>query len=270
MHLRPIPSSGETIGVIGLGTWQTFDVDSPAQKKSLEAVTGLLITHGGRMIDSSPMYGRAEGVVGEVTGGRSDLFLATKVWTRGREAGVAQMEASRRLMRREVLDLIQIHNLVDWRKHLATLRAWKEAGKVRYIGVTHYQPSAFGDLEQILKDEAVDFVQLPYSAGVRDAEERLLPLAVERRVGVIVNRPFEEAALLRSVRGRTLPDWAGQYDATSWPELFLKFIVAHPAVTCVIPATRSAEHMKDNLRAGESRLLTRNDRAELGKRLRTG
>ena len=220
------------------------------------------------MIDSSPMYGRAERVVGEVTAGRSGLFLATKVWTRGREAGVAQMEESARLMRRSPLDLLQIHNLVDWRTHLDTLRAWKDEGRVRYIGITHYQPSAFGELERIMKDEPIDFVQLPYSVGVREAENRLLPLAAARGIGVIVNRPFEEAGLLRSVRGRALPGWAGKYDAASWSELFLKFIVSHPAVTSVIPATRSLEHMRENLRAGESRLLAGDEREELRGRLR--
>jgi diketogulonate reductase-like aldo/keto reductase len=213
------------------------------------------------------MYGRAERVVGEVTGGANRFFLATKVWTTGRQAGIAQMETSSRLMQRDVLDLIQIHNLVDWRTHLSTLRSWKEAGKVRYIGITHYQSSAFADLERILKQEAIDFVQLPYSVGVKDAEDRLLPLAAERGVAVIVNRPFEEAALLRGVRGRAVPLWAAEYDAISWAELFLKYIVGHPAVTCVIPATRSDEHMRDNLRAGASRLLSESERASLAARL---
>jgi diketogulonate reductase-like aldo/keto reductase len=266
MHLRLIPSSAEPIGVIGLGTWQTFDV-AAGDQAPLRAVTELLVSNGGALIDSSPMYRRAEGVVGEVTGGGSGFFLATKVWTEGREAGIAQMEASSQRMRRPVLDLIQIHNLLDWRTHLDTLRRRKEEGRVRYIGITHYQTSAFGDLERIMKGEAIDFVQLPYSVGVRDAERRLLPLAAERGIGVIVNRPFEEAALLRSVRGKPLPDWAARYDATSWPELFLKYIVAHPSVTCVIPATRSVPHMEENLRAGESRLLSDRERAELVERL---
>jgi diketogulonate reductase-like aldo/keto reductase len=161
MQMRVIPSTGESIGVIGLGTWQTFDVGGDAEQEPLRAIAGELVAHGGSMIDSSPMYGRAERVVGEVTAGRSGLFLATKVWTRGRQAGVAQMEESARLMRRGTLDLLQIHNLVDWRTHLDTLRAWKDEGRVRYIGITHYQPSEFGELERIMKAEPIYLVQLP-------------------------------------------------------------------------------------------------------------
>src|SRR5437763_16815857 len=217
MHHRPIPSSGELLPIIGLGTWQTFDVAGPARAK-LVPVVDRFTAGGGRVIDTSPMYGRAEEAVGELK--PPDAFLATKVWTQGREHGVEQMERSMRLLRATRLDLVQIHNLVDWRTHLATLRAWKDEGRVRYIGITHYKTGAFAQLERILRDETLDFVQLPYSVGIPDAETRLLPLARERGVAVLVNRPFEEGALTRQFRGRS--------------ELLLRWIVSHPAVTCAI------------------------------------
>ena len=250
MQQRPIPSSGEFLPVIGLGTWQTFDVAGAARAK-LAPLVERFAAGGGRVIDTSPMYGRAEEAVGELK--PSQVFLATKVWTEGRDEGVAQMERSMRLLRTRCIDLMQVHNLVDWRTHLRTLRQWKEEGRVRYIGVTHYVPSAFGQLERIMRDESIDFVQLPYSVGTPDAEERLLPLAQERGIAVLVNRPFEEGALTRRFRGRG--------------ELMLRWIVSHPAVTCVIPATRSAEHLGENLRAGEQEPLTAEERARLRQRI---
>jgi diketogulonate reductase-like aldo/keto reductase len=207
------------------------------------------------------MYGRAEEVAGALR--PADAFVATKVWTRGREHGIEQMRRSMQLLRTERIDLMQIHNLVDWRTHLATLRAWKAEGRVRYIGVTHYTTSAFRELESIMRDEEIDFVQLPMSIGVPDAEERLLPLAEDRGIAVLVNRPFEEGALLRNVRRRALPDWARDYGAESWSELLLRWIVSHPAVTCVIPATGNPEHMSENVRAGEGRLLSMKERLAL-------
>jgi diketogulonate reductase-like aldo/keto reductase len=203
------------------------------------------------------MYGRAEAVVGDLAaelGLRDSLFLATKVWTSGREAGITQMEASLRHFRTKAIDLLQVHNLLDWRTHLRTLRDWKQAGRVRYIGVTHYTASAYTELEAIMKTETLDFVQLNYSPIERDAERRLLPLAAERGVGVLVNRPFAEGALFRRVRGQTLPTWAAEVGCTSWAQLFLKWIVAHAAVTCVIPATSRPEHLEDNMQAGVGRL----------------
>jgi diketogulonate reductase-like aldo/keto reductase len=250
MQTRAIPSSGEALPVIGLGTWQTFDVQDV---QPLLPVVDAFAAAGGSVVDTSPMYGRAEEAVGRVKSRIPRPFLATKVWTRGRQEGMAQMERSFRLLQTGVIDLMQIHNLVDWRVHLATLRGWKEQGRIRYLGITHYVPSAFGELESILRSEVIDFVQLPLSIGVPDAARRLLPLARERGVAVLVNRPFEEGALLRRLRGRPLPDEARALGCASWSELLLRWIVAHEEVTCVIPATGSRPHLEENLRAGAGR-----------------
>jgi diketogulonate reductase-like aldo/keto reductase len=251
---RAIPSSGETIPAIGLGTWQTFDVGASARERDpLREVLRRFAAAGGRVIDSSPMYGAAETVVGDLAaevGVADRLFLATKVWTSGRAAGVAQMEQSLRRLRAKRLDLIQIHNLLDWRTHLATLREWKQAGRIRYVGVTHYTASAYDELERVLRAEPLDFVQVNYSLGERDAERRILPLARERGLAVLINRPFSEGGLFSRVRGRELPPWAAEIGCESWAQIFLKWILAHPAVTCVIPATRRPEHLSDNMKAG--------------------
>jgi diketogulonate reductase-like aldo/keto reductase len=218
----------------------------------------MLTAAGGRMIDTSPMYGRAEAVTGDLVaeaGLRSRVFLATKVWTSGREQGIAQMRRSAELLQRPVLDLIQIHNLLDWRTHLATLRRMKAEGQVRYIGITHYTAGSLSELARILETEkGIDFVQCGYSLESRDAETRLLPVAAERGVAVIVNQPFETGGMFRRVRGRPLPDWAAEFDCASWPQLFLKYLIADPAVTCVIPATAKPEHVEDNLKSGFGRL----------------
>ena len=250
---RPIPSSGETIPAVGLGTWRTFDVGAAtAERAPLRAVLQRFVELGGRVVDSSPMYGTAESVLGDLAADLAvtdRLFLATKVWTSGRDAGAAQMEQSlRRLGGR--LDLMQIHNLLDWRAHLRTLRAWKQAGRVRYLGVTHYTSSAYDELERVLRGEALDFVQVNYSVGEREAERRILPLARERGIAVLVNRPFSEGSLFRHLRGRTLPGWAAEIGCESWAQLLLKWILAHPAVTCVIPATSRPQHLVDNMKAG--------------------
>jgi diketogulonate reductase-like aldo/keto reductase len=255
MIARPIPSSGEAMPMIGLGTWQTFDVGGDAKaRRPLRQVVRLLIDAGGRMIDSSPMYGRAEAVTGDLVaelGVRQKTFLATKVWTTGRERGIEQMRRSAALLRSDVVDLMQIHNLVDWKTQLATLREMKERGRIRYIGITHYTESALAELARILDSEpGIDFVQLPYSIESRAAEARLLPVAEARRVAVIVNRPFEEGALFRRAKGRALPDWAGEIGCASWAQFFLKYLIGHPAVTCVIPATSDPRHMEDDLAAG--------------------
>ena len=255
MRTRPIPTTGEAMPVIGLGTWQTFDVgDDSAARQRLRQVLQLLLDAGGRMIDSSPMYGRAESVTGDLLaamGARPKAFLATKVWTTGRERGIEQMRRSAELLRTNVIDLMQIHNLVDWPTHLPTLRQMKADGRIRYIGVTHYTPGALADLARLLESEPdIDFVQLGYSIASRDAESRLLPVAEARRVAVIVNQPFEEGALFRRVRGRALPAWATDIGCTSWAQFFLKYILGHKAVTCVIPATSDPTHMADNLAAG--------------------
>jgi diketogulonate reductase-like aldo/keto reductase len=250
---RQIPSSGETIPAVGLGTWQTFDVGaSAAEREPRREVLRRFVELGGRVIDSSPMYGAAETVVGELAselGVLDKLFVATKVWTSGRAAGVAQMEQSLRRLRKPRLDLMQIHNLVDWRTHLATLREWKQAGRIGHLGVTHYTSSAYDELERMLRSETLDFVQVNYSLGERDAERRILPLARERGIAVLVNRPFAEGGLFGRVRGQALPSWAADFECASWAQFFLKWILAHPAVTCVIPATSRPEHLVDNMKA---------------------
>ncbi len=271
---RPIPASGETIPVIGLGTWRTFDVgnagdvgNAAADRAPLADVLKSFVALGGRVVDSSPMYGAAESVVGDLAaslGIAGTLFLATKVWTSGRDAGVKQMEQSLRRLRTKRLDLMQIHNLLDWRIHLATLREWKQAGRVRYIGVTHYTASAYDELERVLRAEPLDFVQVNYSLGERDAERRILPLASDRGVAVLVNRPFAEGGMFQRIRGRALPPWAAELGCESWAQLFLKWILAHPAVTCVIPATSRSEHLADNMRAGAGPLPDAAARERMG------
>ena len=256
MITRPIPSTGEALPVIGLGTWQAFDVaGGAATRRPLAEVLRLFFAGGAKIIDSSPMYGRAEGVVGDLLAeldARESAFIATKVWTSGREAGIAQMKRSAELLRTRVIDLMQIHNLLDWRTHLSTLRRMKEAGQLRYIGITHYTSSALPELAAIIEREQIDFVQLAYSIDVRDAEKRVLPLAADRKVGVIANRPFGGGNLF--VRRVAIPPWAAEFGCTTWAQFFLKFIVSHPAVTCAIPATADPGHLSDNLGAGYGRL----------------
>jgi len=259
MITRPIPSSGEAMPVIGLGTWSVFDVgEDPAARAPLKEVVRRLVEAGGRMIDTSPMYGRAEAVTGDLVAElavRPRVFLATKVWTSGKEQGIAQMRRSAERLRTEVIDLIQIHNLLDWRTHLATLRQMKAKGQVRYIGITHYTTSSLPELARILESESgIDFVQFGYSLATRDAETKLLPVAASRGVATIVNQPFETGDMFRRVRGKPVPEWAAEFDCTSWAQLFLKYILAEPAVTCVIPATANPEHMADDLKAGFGRL----------------
>jgi diketogulonate reductase-like aldo/keto reductase len=259
MITRPIPSSAEAMPVIGLGTWNVFDVGEDAGARApLKEVLQHLVDAGGRMIDTSPMYGRAEAVTGDLVaelGLRPRVFLATKVWTSGHEQGIAQMRRSAERLRSPVIDLIQIHNLLDWRAHLATLRQMKAAGQVRYIGITHYTTSSLPELARILEGESgIDFVQFGYSLATRDAETKLLPVAVARRVATIVNQPFESGDMFRRVRGKPVPEWAADFDCTSWAQLFLKYVLAEPAVTSVIPATANPEHMADDLKAGFGRL----------------
>jgi diketogulonate reductase-like aldo/keto reductase len=267
MRQRTIPSSGETIPVIGLGTWRTFDVGTAAPERDpLRAVLQRFVELGGRVIDSSPMYGAAESVVGDLAtdlGLSGRLFLATKVWTSGRQAGIAQMEQSELRLRSRRIDLMQIHNLLDWRTHLRTLREWKQAGRIRYLGVTHYTASAYDELERVLRAESVDFVQVNYSLGEREAERRILPLARERGIAVLVNRPFSEGGLFQRVRGRALPAEATALGCESWAQVFLRWILGHPAVTCVIPATSRVEHLIDNMKAGTGDPPDPADRARL-------
>jgi diketogulonate reductase-like aldo/keto reductase len=256
--MRTIPGHAEQLPAMGLGTYSTFDVGAgDSGRAPLREVLRLFVDLGGRVVDSSPMYGSAESVVGDLAtdlGVRDKLFLATKVWINGREAGIRQMRNSMQRMRAEKMDLMQVHNLVDVDTHLATLRAWKDEGLVRYLGITHYTESAYDSLERLMQREPLDFVQLNYSIESRDAERRLLPLAQERGIGIIVNRPFEQAGLFGKVRGAALPAWAAEFDCASWAQFFLKYILAHPAVTCVIPATSKPKHLVDNMQAGLGRL----------------
>jgi diketogulonate reductase-like aldo/keto reductase len=268
MLTRQIPSTGEAIPVIGLGTWRAFDVGTDeATRWPLREALRLFLDTGGRVIDSSPMYGRAEGVVGDLLAelpGHKRPFLATKVWTTGRERGIEQMRHSAQLLQTEVIDLMQIHNLVDWRTHLASLRRMKDDGHIRYIGITHYTTGALPELARILASEpAIDFVQLGYSLATRAAETEILPIAAARGVAVIANQPLERGDLFRRVRGRPLPDWVSDFDCTSWAQLFLKYVLAEPTVTCVIPATGNSEHMKDDLAAGFGRLPDARQRQQI-------
>ena len=259
MLTRPIPSTGEAMPVIGLGTWPVFDVGSDRGSRApLREVIETLVTGGGTMIDTSPMYGRSEGVAGDLVaemGLRDRVFLATKVWISGRERGIEQMRRSAALLKSPVIDLMQIHNLVDWRTQLATMREMKASGRLRYIGITHYTTGSLAELARILEvEDGVDFVQCGYSLATREAETRLLPVCAARGVAVIVNQPLERGTLFRAVRGKTLPEWAADFDCTSWSTLFLKYLLADPAVTVLIPATNKPAHMADNLSAGYGRL----------------
>jgi diketogulonate reductase-like aldo/keto reductase len=258
MLTRAIPSSGEKLPVIGLGTWRVFDVDLTSDNRGqLSEVLSLFVRLGGRVIDSSPMYGRAEDVIGELTaalGIRDKLFLATKVWTRGQEDGIRSMERSMVRLRARRIDLMQVHNLIDVHTHLATLREWKEQGRVRYIGITHYESGAFDEMQKIMRSEKLDFIQINYSLMEREAEENILPLAQERDIAVIVNRPFGGGNLFDRVRSKQLPDWAAEFDCRSWAQFFLKWIIANPAMACAIPATGKPRHLEDNMQAGIGRL----------------
>jgi aryl-alcohol dehydrogenase-like predicted oxidoreductase len=255
--LRRIPSSGEELPVIGLGTSGPFEVGgSPAERAPLRGVLEAFFAAGSRLIDTSPMYSSAESVLGDLLtpAMHEHAFLATKVWTRGERSGVEQMTHSAQLLKTARLDLIQVHNLLDLDTQLRTLNAWKAAGRVRYVGITHYTVNAQAELARVIERHPLDFVQFNYSPLTRAAEQRLLPLAAERGVAVLVNRPFEDGALLAAVRGKPLPPWAADLDATSWGQLALKFIISQPAVTCVIPATGKLAHLEDNLGAGRGRL----------------
>ena len=259
MLARAIPSSGEKLPVIGLGTWNAFDVDlTPENRRQLEEVMSLFVKRGGRVIDSSPMYGPAEGVIGELAAKlhlRDSLFIATKVWTAGKEAGIQMMERSMERFQTKRIDLMQVHNLVDVEMQMSSLREWKTKGRIRYTGITHSQARGFGEIERIMRSHKPDFVQINYSVMELGAAQRILPLAQELRMAVIINRPFGGGGLFQRVRAKQLPDWAAEFDCRSWAQFFLKWIVAHPAVTCVIPATNNPRHLEDNMQAGVGRLL---------------
>jgi aryl-alcohol dehydrogenase-like predicted oxidoreductase len=253
MLARAIPRTGEQLPVIGMGTWATFDVGASRRDRDpLDAVLRTLFAAGARVIDSSPMYGRAEEVVGDeldrVAGPKP--FLATKVWTSGKRAGIDQMRRSFERMRTPVMDLMQVHNLLDCQTHLPVLRELKAAGTIRYLGVTHYQHDQLGAIEQLMRGEQLDFIQIPYSIVDRAVETRILPAARDTGTAVLVMTPLETGALFARVRGRALPELAGELGCTSWAQLFLKFVIGHPAVTCAIPATAKPDHAADNARAG--------------------
>ena len=254
MQTRAIPSSGEALPVIGCGTYVGFDVGANSNKlKALADVVRTLRDAGGKAFDTSPMYGRAEAVLGELLAAAPDpkrTFVATKVWTRGRQAGITQMERSFALLKSKRIDLMQVHNLVDWETHLATLRRWKQDGRIRYLGVTHYTASSYDDLEAVMRKETLDFVQLNYSLDDRAAERKLLPLAADRGIAILVNLPFGGGGLLRRLANRPLPDWAGEMGCNTWAQILLKFVLAQPAITCVIPGTGNPAHMAENCRAG--------------------
>ncbi len=254
MLQRLIPSSGEKLPIVGVGSWQQFDVGATAMdREPLREVLKSMDKLGGRVIDASPMYGRSEKVIGDLTTElrvNDRVFLATKVWTTGRQAGIDQMKDSISKMGRTKIDLMQVHNLQDYQTHLRTLKDWKEQGRIRYIGVTHYVDSAHARLEQIVKSKLVDFVQFNYSIGSRHAEGSLLKAARDHGVAVLINEPFEQGALFRVVKGKALPPWAAEIGIASWAQFFLKYILGDPAVTCVIPGTSDVKHLIDNMGAG--------------------
>ena len=255
---KTIPSSGERLAVIGLGTSRTFDIaPGDAAESPLVEVMRTFFERGGQLIDSSPMYGNAEAVTGVLLNEISDtrgVFTATKVWTDGKASGIRQMQESMRHFGVERIDLMQIHNLRDWRTHIETLEEWKSEGKIRYIGITTSHGRYHDELELLLDELPLDFVQFSYNIGNRDVEQDLLPLAAERGIATLINRPYQRGSLFRIVRGKPLPDWAREIDCATWGQYFLKFIAAHPAVTCIIPATSKVRHMIDNMGAGFGRL----------------
>lgn len=258
MRRRPVPSSGEHIPVVGLGTWQTFDVGSdPKARSTLAIVLNKLVTLGGSVVDSSPMYGTSESVVGELSeqmAMRDKLFMATKVWTSGRAAGIRQMEQSMQRMKTDTIDLMQVHNLLDAEVHLHSLAEWKEAGRIRYLGITHYHAGGYEEMMRLMRRYDLDFIQINYSMQDRSAAQEVLPLAKELGIATLVNRPFQEGRLFRRVKGKALPEWVNEFDCASWGQFFLKFLLANDAVTCVIPGTSKIKHMEDNVAAGTGSL----------------
>lgn len=267
MNTRSIPASGEQLPIVGLGTWQTFDVgDSRAAMEVLKQVLLEMNKLGGKVIDSSPMYGSSEEVVGKLTDSldmQQAFFYATKVWTSGKEAGIAQMKRSMKKMRQTSIDLMQIHNLVDWKTHVKTLKSWKEQGKIKYWGLTHYVDSAHATLEKIIASERPDFVQFNYSIRSRNAERSLFDTCQKLNTAVLINQPFESGSLFRGTKGKPLPPWVAAYDINSWGQYFLKFILSNEAVTCVIPGTSKPHHMVDNMMAGYGSLPDSDSREKM-------
>jgi aryl-alcohol dehydrogenase-like predicted oxidoreductase len=256
--MRAIPSTGEKLPVIGLGRAVTFDVPSNSPKTNdITEVITRFVKRGGKVIDSSPMYGNAESLIGQIaakSGVSKSLFIATKVWTLGKEAGIQQMERSLDRFQTRTIDLMQVHNLVDVGIQMSTLRDWKSKGRIRYTGITYSEPKGFAEIERNMKSQRPDFVQINYSIADRGAAQRILPLAQELRMGVLINRPFGSGGVIKAVSGRPLPPWAAEFDCHSWAQFLLKWVVSHPAVTCVIPATNNPQHLEDNMGAGFGRL----------------
>lgn len=254
---------------VGLGTYKTFDVeDGDQDHPSLREVLRRFVEYGGAVVDSSPMYGRSEPVLGRLMsnlGIRDKLFLATKVWTQGRQSGIRQLEASLRRLRTDWLDLAQVHNLVDWRTHLESLMEWKAQGRIHYIGISHYHAGAYLEIERIMDHEGIDFIQINYSIVDRDAEQRLLPLALERKIGVIVNCPFGQGALLNKVKSKPLPQWAVELECRTWAQFLLKFVICHPAVTCAIPGTHNPTHLSENMQVAYDRVIDADTRDEMAR-----
>ncbi|MEM9533634.1 MAG: aldo/keto reductase [Pseudomonadota bacterium] len=271
MLQRAAPRAGITLPAIGMGTWRTFDVPpNDPSISNLREVLSRFCAAGGQVVDTSPMYGRAEAMLGSLARQLAladQLFFATKVWTEGREAGRRQMDTSAKLLHRQVIDLMQVHNLLDLQTQLAELRQRQEQGRIRFSGITHYQAGAHADLVRVLRSEPLDFVQVNYSVRHREAETTVFPVAQELGVAVIVNRPFDGGALFRAVGERPLPAWAAEYGAQSWSELALKFVLGHEAVTVAIPATSNPDHMTENLRAGTGEPVTGQRREQLAQRL---
>jgi diketogulonate reductase-like aldo/keto reductase len=265
---KPIPSSGEKLPAVGIGSWQSFDVPSsdPAGRENCTEVMRAFFELGGGIVDSSPMYGQAQAVIGQALraiGDTPSLFSATKVWTSGREDGISQMEEALRLWGLDHFDLLQVHNLVDWQTHFEWLKDWKEAGRVRYTGITTSHGSRHSEVARLMREESFDFVQFTYSLSNRQAESQLLPLAQEHRKAVIINRAFEGGDLFGRVRNKPLPDFAAAFGCESWAQYFLKFVISHPGVTCVIPATSKLTHLRDNMGAMRGRLPDADERAEM-------
>lgn len=255
---RPIPRSGERLPAIGLGTYQVFDVPpSQLAGTELQAVLKRFVELGGSVVDSSPMYGHAEATTGTLAtalNARKSLFFATKVWTSGRDAGIRQMEDSFRLMQSKTIDLMQVHNLLDLKTHLPVLREWKKAGRIRYLGITHYHAGAHAEMERLVKTGDFDFVQINFSMDEPEAETRLLPACADSGIATLINRPFSQAGLFGRVRGKPLPPWCADMDCSSWAQFFLKWIISHPTVTCAIPGTGRVAHIEDNMAACTGRL----------------
>ncbi len=264
---KPIPATGEALPVIGMGSWITFNVGANRKLRDKRVkVLQTFFDEGGGLIDSSPMYGSSEDVIGyclKRISNKASLFSATKVWTVSKRLGIRQMEASQKLWDEDRFDLMQIHNLLDWKNHLETLKTWKTQGRVRYIGITTSHGRRHDELEKIMMEQPIDFVQFTYNIVDREAEKRLLPLAKKRRIAVIINRPFQRGVLFDRFASKTLPGWAGEFNCKNWAQFFLKFVISHPAVTCAIPATSQVEHMRENMGAAYGRLPDKNMRKRM-------